>query len=190
MSVPGLKVVAPATPSDAYGTLVSAVYDNNPVLFVEHKLLYNIESEIDTKQLKAVPLGKARVAKEGRHVTIVSHSYGVELSLAAARELEIEGIDAEVIDLRTLKPLDIETIEASVRKTGRLVCVEEGDKFGGVGSEVLSSVVEQTLPYIDGRVLRVGKPQVPIPASMEAEKYVLPDIEEIKDAVKKSLSWK
>lgn len=190
MSVPGLKIVAPSTAMDAYGCLVSAVYDNNPVLFVEHKLLYNIEEEAYPKRLEAIPLGKARVARAGADVTVVSHSYGVHLSLEAATELEKEGVDAEVIDLRTLKPLDMATIEASVKKTGRLVYVEEGDTFGGIGSEVVSGIVERCLPYLDGRILRVGKPDVPIPASMEAERLILPNVGRIREAVKKSLSWK
>lgn len=190
MSVPGLKIVAPSTAADAYGALVSAVYDNNPVLFVEHKLLYSLEDDSHPGRLEGLTLGKARVVREGRDVTVVSHSYGVRLSLEASGELERAGIDVELIDLCTLKPLDMATIEASVKKTGRLVYVEEGTAFGGVGSEVVSSVVERCLPYLDGRVLRVGKPDVPIPASVAAERLLLPDAGKIVEAVKMSLSWK
>lgn len=190
LSVPGLKIVAPSTAMDAYGCLVSAVYDNNPVLFIEHKLLYNTEEEAQPEMLEAVELGRAKVVREGADVTVASHSYGVRLSLEAAQELSKEGVDAEVIDLRTLKPLDIPTIEASVKKTGRLVYVEEGDAFGGVGAEVVSSIVERCMQYLDGRVLRVGKPEVPIPASLEAERLILPNSGKIIEAVKRSLSWK
>ncbi len=188
MSVPGLKIVAPASVSDAYGLLLSSVYDNNPVLFIEHKLLYNMEVEFDF-DTEPVPLGRARIVREGRDVTLVSHSYGVHLGSTALEELLSEGIDVELIDLRTLKPLDIDTVVESVRKTGRLVYLEEGNVFGGVGGEVVSQVVERCLPYIDGRILRVGKADVPIPASISGEREVLPDIERVKEAVKSSLSW-
>lgn len=190
IGVPGLKVVAPSTPADAYGCMIEAVYDNNPVLFVEHKLLYNVEDDTACKHDESARLGRARIVREGKDVTVVSHSYGVTLASIAVSELAQEGIDAELIDLRSLKPLDTETIFASVKKTGRLVSVEEGSVFGGIGAEVVSQVTEVCLPYIDGRILRVGKPDVPIPASPEAEKHVLPDVKEIKIAIKNSLSWR
>ncbi len=188
VGVPGLKIVAPSTVQDAWGALVSAIYDNNPVLFIEHKLLYNMEDEIDLDH-KIEPIGRARVAREGADVTVVSHSYGTHLSMKAAQELSAQGIEAEVIDLLSLKPLDIGTVAASVEKTGRLVTVEEGDLSGGIGAEVVSRVVEDCLPYIDGRIVRVGKPDVPIPASTRAESRVLPSIEDIVGAAKRTLSW-
>jgi len=190
MSVPGIKIVAPSTVTDAYGCLLSAVYDNNPVVFVEHKLLYDLKEDIDIGELKAVEIGKARVVREGRDVTIVAHSYGVELARRAADELAQDGVEAEVIDLRTLKPLDMETVAASVMKTGRLVSVEEGNVFGGIGAEVAGQVTERCLDYLDGRVVRVGKPDVPIPASVEAERRLLPDAGSVVEAVKRSLSWR
>lgn len=188
LGVPGLKIVAPSTVQDAWGMLISAIYDNNPVLFIEHKLLYDMEGEIDLDR-KIEPIGRARIAREGADVTVVSHSYGSHLSMRAARELSAQGIDAEVIDLVSLKPLDIGAVASSVKKTGRLVTVEEGDLSGGVGAEVVSRVVEECLPYIDGRIVRVGKPDVPIPASIIAESRVLPGVEEIVDAAKRTLSW-
>lgn len=190
MGIPGLKVVAPSTVEDAYGCLLSAVYDNNPVLFVEHKLLYNLEEEIVLGMDQMVPLGKARIAREGKDLTITSHSYGVKLSMEAAERLSKEGIEAEVIDLRTIKPLDIEMIAASVTKTGRLLTVEEGSTTGGVGAEVAALAVERCLPYLDGRIARVGKPDVPIPASVISERHILPDVEDIVIAAKKTLNWK
>lgn len=189
MSVPGIKIVAPSCVEDAYGCFLSAVYDNNPVIFVEHKLLYNMEENAELEIGKQVPLGKARVIKEGGDVTIVSHSYGVALAKEALSELEADGIDAELIDLRSIKPLDIETVITSVSKTGRLVTVEEGSVFGGVGAEVACQVIENCLQYIDGRIVRVGKADVPIPASLTAERFVLPSKDSIVEGVKKTLTW-
>ncbi|MEK7774027.1 MAG: alpha-ketoacid dehydrogenase subunit beta [Deltaproteobacteria bacterium] len=189
LGIPGLKIVAPSTVQDAWGALLSAVYDNNPVLFIEHKLLYDMEDEINLDH-KPGPIGRARIVREGADVTVVSHSYGSHLSMRAAQELSAQGIEAEVIDLVSLKPLDIDTVASSVKKTGRLVTVEEGDLSGGVGAEVVSRVAEDCLPYIDGRIIRVGKPDVPIPASITAESHVLPGIEAVIEAAKKTLSWK
>lgn len=188
IGIPGLKVVAPSTVEDAWGLLLSSVYDNNPVLFIEHKLLYNLE---DTVRLPVAiePLGKARVARPGSDVTVVSHSYGVHICMEAARELSFLGVEAEVIDLRTIKPIDTETIAVSVKKTGKLVCVEEGDRTGGIGAEIASMVSEDCLPYLDGRIVRVGKGDVPVPASVKAEKLILPDAGSVIKAVNKALSW-
>lgn len=191
LGTPGLKIVAPSTPQDAFSLLIASAYDNNPVVFVEHKLLYNAEEEASlSADSPAAEIGKARVAREGRDATVVSHSYGVHMALKAAESLSREGIEAEVIDLRTLKPLDMETIAASVKKTGRLVCVEEGSVFGGVGAEVAAGTAESCIEYLDGKIVRVGKPDVPIPASMAAERFVLPSPEDIETAVKKTLSWR
>jgi pyruvate dehydrogenase E1 component beta subunit len=170
--------------------MLSAVYENNPVIFVEHKLLYNLESEIGFDEAGAVPLGKARVVRIGSDVTITAYSYGVHLSLEAAEELSKEGIEAEVIDLISIKPIDAQTIHASVEKTGRLVTVEEGSITGGVGAEVVSLVAENSLHFLDGRIARVGKADVPIPASPSAERLVLPSAGNIVEAVKKTLSWR
>lgn len=190
IGIPGIRVVAPSTPADAYGCFLSAVYDNNPVVFVEHKLLYNIEEEADLDALTPVELGKAKVLRQGSDVTLVSHSYGTVICREAIGALLEEGIDVELIDLRSIKPLDMETVSASVTKTGRLVYVEEGNVAGGVGAEVVSAIAEAALPYIDGRLVRVGRPDVPIPASTVAEGYVLPDKQSVISAVKRSLTWK
>ncbi len=190
MNMPGLKIVAPSTPGDAYTMLLSSVYDDNPVLFIEHKLLYNVEEEVDFKDTDPRPPGRARVVRQGRDITLVTHSYGVSIAGRAVEELTNEGIDVELIDLVTLKPLDKETIIDSVRKTGALVCLEEGNVFGGVGAEVTSLVVEEALQYIDGRILRVGRPDVHIPASLTAERMVLPCADDVIRAVKRALSWR
>lgn len=185
--VPGLKIMAPSTVQDAYGCLLTAVADNNPVLFVEHKLLYGLEDTVDLAEIQPVPFGKARIVRQGSDVTVVSHSYGAHLAEQAVMELEEEGIDAELIDLRSLKPLDIETIVESVTKTGSLVCVEEGNITGGIGSEVTAIVAERCLEYLDGRIIRVGRGDTPIPASLASEGLILPDKDSIKAAIRKSL---
>lgn len=189
IGIPGLKVVAPSTPADAFGCMLSAVYENNPVVFIEHKLLYNTDAAA-FEEASAVPLGKARVARAGGDVTITAYSYGVHLSLRAAEELSKEGIEAEVIDLISLKPLDGDTIRASIEKTGRLVTVEEGSVTGGVGAEVVSLVAEESLHFLDGKIARVGKGDVPVPASVMAERRILPSAEDIVEAAKKTLSWR
>lgn len=189
MGVPGLKVVAPYSVEDAYGLLLSAVYDNNPVVFVEHKLLYDSGAELDMDRLAPIPIGKASIAREGDDLTIAAHSYGVSLALDAAEMLSQEGIEAEIVDLRTIKPLDTAAVVESVKKTGRLVTVEECTLTGGVGAEVASRVVEECLPYLDGRVVRVGRRDVPIPAAMPAERMVLPKAADVAEAAKRSLSW-
>lgn len=188
LGVPGLKIMAPSTVKDAYGCLLAAVADNNPVLFVEHKLLYGLEEMVDLDETLPVPFGKARIVRPGSDVTVVSHSYGTHLAEQAVQELEDEGIDAELLDLRSLKPLDIETIVDSVTRTGSLVCVEEGNITGGIGSEVTAIVAERCLEYLDGRILRVGRGDTPIPASLASESLVLPDKDSIKAAIRRAVS--
>jgi pyruvate/2-oxoglutarate/acetoin dehydrogenase E1 component len=170
MGVPGLKIVAPATPADAKGLLRSAIRDDNPVLFFEHKRLYGINGEANGTP---VPIGRAHVAREGTDVTIVSAMNGVHESLAAAESLSGQGIEAELIDLRTLRPLDIETILASVAKTNRLVVVEEGPLTGGWAGEVLASVTEEGLGDLDD-AWRIATPNSPIPYSPPLEDAHLP----------------
>lgn len=187
-SVPGLKVVAPSTPRDAKGLLKSAIRDDNPVLFVEHKLLYAEKGEVPEED-EALPLGKAFVRQEGKDVTLIAHSRMVKLASEVIVNLADEGVDVELIDLCSLKPFDTETIEKSIRKTGRVVIVEEGPKYGGVGAEVAAHIAEQCLPHIDGRIVRVGMPDVPIPSSTFLEDVVLPKREDIIEACLKSLSW-
>ena len=173
--VPGIKIVAPATPADAKGLLRAAIDDDNPVLFFEHKRLYGLEGEVDGE---AVPIGRAAVVREGRDVTIVSAMRGVHESLAAAESLAASGVDAEVIDLRTLRPFDRATVLASLEKTNRIVVVEEGPLTGGWAGEVLSVVTEQRLGDLDD-AWRIATPDNPIPYSPPLEDAHLPGAERI-----------
>ncbi len=175
MGVPGLKIVCPSTPADAKGLLKAAIRDDNPVLFFEHKRLYGLEGDVDGA---AVELGTAAVAREGRDVTIVSAMKGVHDSLEAADALEADGISAEVVDLRTIRPLDTGTVLASVRKTNRIVVVEEGPQTGGWAGEVLATVTEEALGHLDD-AWRIATPNTPIPYSPPLEDAFLPGPERI-----------
>jgi pyruvate/2-oxoglutarate/acetoin dehydrogenase E1 component len=175
MGVPGLKIVAPSNPADAKGLLRSAIRDDNPVLFFEHKRLYGVSGEVDGE---LVPLGSARVAREGSDVTIVSAMNTVHASLQAADLLVGEGIQAEVIDLRTLRPLDVPTVLASVRKTNRIVVVEEGPLTGGWAGEVLARVTEEGLGDLDD-AWRIATAESPVPYSPPLEDAFLPSAERI-----------
>ena len=175
MGVPGLKIVAPSTPADAKALLKAAVRDDNPVLFFEHKRLYGIEGEVDGEVGR---LGEAAVVREGADVTLVTAMKGVHDALEAAERLEEERISAEVIDLRTLRPIDTETVLASVRKTNRIVVVEEGPLTGGWGGEVLASVTEQALGHLDD-AWRIATPNTPIPYSPPLEDAFLPGADRI-----------
>lgn len=170
MGVPGLKIVAPATPQDAKGLLKASIRDDNPVLFLEHKRLYSIEGEANGE---AAVLGEAAVVRAGTDVTIATAMKSVHDCLEAADRLEADGLSAEVIDLRTLRPLDVDTVVASVRKTNRLVVVEEGPITGGWAGEVLASVVEQALGDLDD-AWRIATPNSPIPYSPPLEDAFLP----------------
>jgi len=175
MGVPGIKIVAPSTPGDAKALLRAAIDDDNPVLFFEHKRLYALEGELDGAP---VPIGKARVVREGRDVTLVSAMRGVHECLAAAERLAAEGIDAEVVDLRTLRPLDAVTVLGSVEQTGRVVVVEEGPLTGGWAGEVLALVTERGLGDIDD-AWRITTPDSPIPYSPPLEDAHLPGADRI-----------
>ena len=175
MGVPGLKIVCPSNPADAKGLLKSAIRDDNPVLFFEHKRLYGLEGDVDGA---AVELGTAAVAREGRDITIVSAMKGVHDSLEAADALEADGISAEVVDLRTIRPLDTGTVLASVRKTNRIVVVEEGPHTGGWAGEVLATVTEEALGHLDD-AWRIATPNTPIPYSPPLEDAFLPGPERI-----------
>jgi acetoin:2,6-dichlorophenolindophenol oxidoreductase subunit beta len=168
--VTGIKIVCPATPADAKGLLRASVEDDNPVLFFEHKRLYTLEGEVDGAPGR---LGEAAVVREGQHVTLVSAMKGVHDGLEAAAELETDGISVEVVDLRTLRPIDLETVLASVSKTNRIVVVEEGPVTGGWAGEVLASVVEQGLGHLDD-AWRIATPDTPIPYSPPLEDAFLP----------------
>ena len=181
--VAGLKVVLPATPYDAKGLLKSAIRDSNPVIFFEHKQLYEMEGEVPEEEY-TIPLGHADVKRAGSDVTLVTYSYMVTKSLAAAEELAQEGISVEVVDLRTVDPLDEDTILASIRKTHRLVVVQETWPKCSVSSEVAAIAAEKALDYLDEPVVRVTAHEVPTPFAPVLEKYVLPNEEKIVAAVR------
>lgn len=181
---PGLKVVYPATPYDAKGLIKSAIRDNNPVLFFEHKFLYRrIKEEIPDGDY-TVPLGKAVVKREGRDLTIVTYAAMLHTSLDAATELEKEGIEAEVIDLRTLMPLDREAIIASVKKTNKLLVVHEDTKTGGIAGEIAAIVCEEAFEDLDGPVLRVASLDTPVPYSPPLEERFLPNVQKVAHAAR------
>ena len=184
--VPGLKVVAPWSASDAKGLLKAAIRDPNPIIFLENEMLYGQSFEIPDSDDHIVPIGKANVLKEGTDVTIVAFSIMVGKALDAAKQLEAEGISAEVIDLRTIRPLDIDTIVESVKKTSRCVSVEEGWPVAGVGSEIAAIIMEHAFDYLDAPVIRVAGVDVPLPYAANLEKLALPQAHDIVDAAKKA----
>jgi len=181
---PGLKVVAPATAADSKGLLKAAIRDDDPVLFIEHSTLYQTKGEVPDDEDFLVPIGVSDVKRTGKDVTIVSYSKGLQLSLEAADKLEKEGIDAEVIDLRTLRPLDTRPVVESVKKTNRMVVVEEGWRAYGVVAEVASRVTELAFDYLDAPVRRVAQAEVPLPYNRRLEQMALPQVPDIINAVK------
>ncbi len=185
--VPGLKVVSPATAADAKGLLKAAVRDNAPVIVLENELLYGVEGDVADGDDAIVEIGKARIARTGSDVTIVAHSMMVIKALEAAKTLEAEGIDAEVIDLRTIRPLDEQAILNSVAKTNRLVIAEEGWAFAGLGAEIGQMVMERSFDDLDAPVERVTGKDVPLPYAENLEQLALPQPAEIVEAVKKTL---
>ena len=182
--IPGLKVIAPSTAADAKGLLKAAIRDPNPVIFLENEILYGHSSPVPKLNDFVLPIGKAKIARPGNDVTIVSWSMGITYALKAAEELAGAGIDAEVIDLRTLKPMDNETIIASVQKTGRAVTVEEGWQQSGVGAEIAARIMEHAFDYLDAPVARVSGKDVPMPYAANLEKLALPSVAEIVEAAK------
>jgi pyruvate dehydrogenase E1 component beta subunit len=182
--VPGLKVVAPYDAADAKGLLKAAIRDPNPVVFLEHEMLYGQEFDVPDMEDWVLPIGKAKVRREGSHVTLTAHSRMVGLALKAAEELAAAGIEAEVIDLRSLRPLDTETIFASVRKTNRLVTVEEGWGRMGVGGEVVACVVAECFDHLDAPPTRVHGEDVPMPYAANLEVLALPSVDKIVKAAK------
>ena len=180
--VPGLKVVMPATPYDVKGLLKTSIRDDNPVLFIENKALYALKGEIPEEEY-LIPIGKADVKRAGQDVTVVATSRMVHQSLEAAKVLSNEGIDVEVIDLRTISPLDKDTIFKSVEKTSRLVIAHEAVKAFGIGAEIAAMVSEEMIDCLDAPILRVGAPFVPVPFNLE--KFYLPNSEDVVRAVKK-----
>ncbi len=183
--IPGLTVVSPYSAADAKGLLKSAIRNPNPVIFLENEILYGQSFEVPTDPDWTVPIGKARILREGADVTITAFSLMCREALAAADELAEQGIEAEVIDLRTIRPLDVATVVASVRKTNRLVSVEEGWPFAGIGSEMAALMMEHAFDYLDAPVLRVTGEDVPMPYAANLEKLALPSAERIVKAVRK-----
>jgi len=182
--VPGLKVIAPSNAADAKGLLKAAIRDPNPVMFLENEILYGHSSPVPKLDDFVLPIGRARIARPGDDVTIVAWSMGMTYALKAAEELAKDGIDAEVIDLRTLKPMDSDTIVESVKKTGRLVTVGEGWKQSGVGAEIAARVMEEAFDYLDAPVTRVCGKDVPMPYAANLEKLALPSVAEVVEAAK------
>lgn len=182
--VPGLKVVAPYSAADYKGLLKAAIRDPNPVIFLENEMLYGHTGEVPKLDDYVIPIGKARVVRSGTHVTIISWSNGMSYALKAADELAEEGIEAEVIDLRTLRPMDTDTLVASVKKTGRAVTVEEGWQQNGVGAEIAARLMEHAFDYLDAPVARVSGKDVPMPYAANLEKLALPSVAEVVEAAK------
>ena len=186
--VPGLKVVAPYDAADAKGLLKAAIRDPNPVVFLEHEMMYGLEFDVPEIEDYVVPIGKAKVRREGKDVTITAHSRMVGFALQAAEKLAEEGIECEVVDLRTLRPLDHETIVESVKKTSRLVSAEEGWGPMGVGAEVVARVIEHAFDYLDAPPLRVHQEDVPLPYAANLEALSLPGVDKIIAAVKQVMA--
>ena len=182
--IPGLKVIAPSTAADAKGLLKAAIRDPNPVIFLENEILYGHSSPVPKLDDYVLPIGRARIVRAGHDVTIVAWSMGMSYALKAAEELAKDNIDAEVIDLRTLKPMDSDTIVESVKKTGRLVTVEEGWKQSGVGAEIAARMMEEAFDYLDAPVARVCGKDVPMPYAANLEKLALPSVAEVVEAAK------
>jgi pyruvate dehydrogenase E1 component beta subunit len=187
--VPGLKVIAPYDAADAKGLLKAAIRDPNPVVFLEHEMLYGQEFDVPEEIDWVLPIGKAKVRREGTDVTIVAYSRMVGFALEAAELLAKDGVNAEVVDLRTIRPMDTDTIVASVKKTHRLVTVEEGWSPMGVGAEIAARVVEQAFDYLDAPPARVSQMDVPLPYAANLEALSLPSVDRIVQAAK-AVSYK
>jgi len=184
MHIPGLIVAAPSTPSDAKGLMNTAIQDENPVIFVEHKKLYATKGPVP-EEYYTVPFGKADIKRPGKDMTIVATHAMVGRSMSVAEEFAKEGIEIEIIDPRTLKPLDHESILESVSKTGRLIVADEGQVTCGVTSEVSAIVAEEAIEYLEAPIIRVGSPDTPVPFSPPLEKIYIPDEEDVREAVNK-----
>jgi pyruvate dehydrogenase E1 component beta subunit len=183
--IPGLKVVMPATPYDAKGMLKAAVRDPDPVIFIEHELLYNVKGEVPDEGVEyTVPLNRGEIKREGRHVTLVTFSRMLHVSMQAAEDLAKEGIDAEVIDLRSIRPIDIDLLVDSVKKTNRIVIAEEGWKYYGTGQALAALIYEFAFDYLDAPIQHVTGADVPMPYSKPLERAALPNKGDIAQAVK------
>ncbi len=182
--IPGLKVIAPSNAGDAKGLLKAAIRDPNPVIFLENEILYGHSSPVPKLDDFVLPIGKARIARAGSHVTIIAWSMGMTYALKAADQLAGDGVEAEVIDLRTLRPMDMATVIESLKKTGRAVTVEEGWKQSGVGAEIAARLMEEAFDYLDAPVIRVTGKDVPMPYAANLEKLALPSVAEVVEAAK------
>lgn len=183
MHVPGLKVVMPSTPADAKGLLISSIRDENPVVFLEHKILYALQGEVPDGEY-TVPLGKADIKREGKDVSVIATAQMVHVALSAAEKLAADGVSVEVVDPRTLSPLDEETILGSVRKTHRVVIVTEEVKFAGSSAEIAALIAEKAFDRLDAPVVRVAPPLVPVPFSPALEKEYIPSEDKLVAAIK------
>lgn len=183
---PGLKVVAPGTPADAKGLLKSAIRSNDPIFFIEHATLYQTRGEVPDGDY-LVPIGKSIIQRPGKHVTLVTYSKMLELSMKAAEQLSSDGIEVEIVDLRSLRPLDMEPVLESFKKTNRAVIVEEGWKSFGVGAEVMSRIYEEAFDYVDAPIKRVAQKEVPLPYNRALEQLALPQVDDIILAVREVL---
>ena len=180
---PGLRVVAPGTPEDAKGMLKAAIRSDDPVLFIEHATLYQVRGEVPEGEY-IIPLDKAKVQRPGRDVTLVTYSKMLEISLKASEQLAKEGIEVEIVDLRSLRPLDMEPILTSFKKTNKAVIVEEGWRSYGVGAEVASRIYEEAFDYVDAPIKRVAQTEVPLPYNRNLEQMALPQVDDVIRAVK------
>ena len=185
--IPGLKVAAPYTPKDCKGMLKAAIRDDNPVIFFENKTCYSVKGEVPDEEY-IIPLGKADIKREGESVTIVTYSNMVNVCTKAADMLQTEGISCEIVDLRSLLPLDYDTVIASLKKTGRIVVAHEAAKRGGMGGDIIAEISERAFDYLDAPPLRVGAKNIPTPYSEVLEKAVLPNVNDIVEAVHRVMS--
>ncbi len=183
---PGLKVVSPGTPADAKGLLKSAIRSNDPILFIEHATLYQVRDEVSEEEI-LLPIGKSKIQRQGKDVTIVTYSKMLEVSMKASDQLAKEGIETEIVDLRSLRPLDLDPVIESFKKTNRAVIVEEGWRSFGVGSEVASRIYEQAFDYVDAPIQRVAQKEVPLPYNRTLEQMALPQVDDVIKAVKEVL---
>jgi len=184
MHIPGMKVAMPSSPADAAGLLRAAIRDDNPIMFYEHKALYAMKGEVPENPDFMIPFGQANVLREGKDVTIIGTHLYVQKALNVAAQLEKEGISCEVIDPRTLVPMDLDTMVASVRKTGRCVVVHEAHRTGGPGAEIAAEISEQAFKYLDAPVVRLGAKSCPLPFSLVLENAVVPQEADILNAVR------
>lgn len=184
--MPGIKVISPSTPYDAKGLLAAAIRENNPVMVIDHKMLYNTRGEVP-EEVYTLPIGKAAVRQEGTDVTLVSYSYMMHVTLEAAKELEAQGVSCEVIDLRTLSPLDLPTLEASLKKTNRMVLVSEAPSQGNLISDIAAKLTVSCFDYLDAPILCVAGADCPVPCSYALEPLIRPDAQRIVNAVQQIL---